>query len=60
MHTRLALAGALLIAVGSQCLLLGLLVGSARAALAQPVLPGNMGEPPPVRESVPAVAPAGR
>jgi hypothetical protein len=34
MHTRLALTGALLIAAGFQSLLLGLLVGSARSALA--------------------------
>ena len=45
MHTRLALAGALLIAAGFQSLLLGLLVGSARAALAQPVLPSTIAEP---------------
>jgi hypothetical protein len=53
MHTRLALAGALLIAAGFQCLLLGLLVGSARAALAQPVLPSTLSESLPVTGAEP-------
>ncbi len=53
-HTRLSLAGLLLIALGFQSALLGLLVGAGRSALAERTVPSATASMPPSIEPRPA------
>jgi Glycosyl transferase family 2 len=57
-HTRLALAGALLVAMGFQSAFLALLVGSARSAFAPQIFPPDERQPDPSPASADLLSPA--